>query len=76
MTEWRQCAHCRRRYLWRSTWQSNLCPRCNGLLERAQNAEKPAGYGVVSESAGNAGNARQVAPDGQYWLPGCDPLSL
>jgi hypothetical protein len=44
MTEWRRCAHCRRRYLWRKSWPSELCPRCHKRLERAQNAEKPAGH--------------------------------
>lgn len=37
--EYKRCAHCRRRYLWRNSWESNLCPRCNRLLESAQSAE-------------------------------------
>jgi hypothetical protein len=76
MSEWRKCAHCRRRYLWRESWPSELCPRCHKRLERAKSDETEQGHTTAPKAAGNAGNAPQEAQDGQYWLPGCDPLSL
>jgi len=74
--EWRRCAHCRQRYLWRESWESNLCPRCHSLLERAQEAEGKRARARAEDSRGAVQETPQVDRDGQIWLPGCDPLSL
>ncbi len=68
--EYRRCAHCQRRYLWRESWPNQLCPRCHRLLERAGTYEaKPDTPTSSSVTVGP-----EKTPEGQVYLPGCGPL--
>ena len=73
MTEWRECPHCRRRYLWRQSWPNQLCPRCHRLMEAARDQDLRMDHNTGTlESAEGLEETRE----GQIYLPGCGPLRL